>query len=79
MRQLEGKRKSVEAFKTLNLHVFAAGDSFNDLSMIRAAEAGCLFRPPASIRAQCTDLPSVDDYTGLMDQIETHMAGIGID
>jgi len=70
MRQKDGKRKSVEAFKTLNFNIFAAGDSFNDLAMIRAADAGCLFRPPASIRQQCSDLPSVDDYTGLMRQIE---------
>jgi phosphoserine / homoserine phosphotransferase len=74
MRQQDGKRKSVEAFKTLNFHIFAAGDSFNDLAMIRAADAGCLFRPPASIRTQCADLPSVEDYSGLMKHIEAHMA-----
>jgi phosphoserine/homoserine phosphotransferase len=77
MRQQEGKRKSVEAFKTLNLHVFAAGDSFNDLTMIRAAEAGCLFRPPATIRTQCADIPSVEDYAGLMKHIDAHMARAG--
>lgn len=70
MRQKEGKKKSVEALKTLNFTIFAAGDSFNDLSMIRAADAGCLFRPPESIRSQCSDLPSVDDYDGLFGQIE---------
>lgn len=74
MRQKDGKRKSVEAFKTLNVDVFAAGDSFNDLSMIRAADAGCLFKPPESIRAQCADIPSVDDYAGLSAQVEHHLA-----
>ena len=77
MRQKDGKRKSVEALKSLNFHIFAAGDSFNDLSMIRAADAGCLFRPPASIRTQCPDLPSVDDYEGLLKHIEEHIARIG--
>ncbi len=76
MRQTDGKRKSVEAFKSLNFQVFAAGDSFNDLSMIRAADAGCLFRPPASIRTQCLDTPSVDGYEGLLAHIERHMASL---
>jgi phosphoserine / homoserine phosphotransferase len=65
LRQKDGKRKSVEALKTLNFSIFAAGDSFNDLSMIRAADAGCLFRAPESIKAQCADIADVDDYAGL--------------
>jgi phosphoserine/homoserine phosphotransferase len=74
LRQQDGKRKSVEAFRSLNLRVFAAGDSFNDLSMIRAADTGCLFRPPAAIRSQCGDLPSVDDYAGLLARIDAHLS-----
>jgi len=74
MRQKDGKRKSVEALKSLNFQIFAAGDSFNDLAMIRAADAGCLFRPPASIRTQCSDLPSVENYEGLMQRIEYHIS-----
>jgi phosphoserine/homoserine phosphotransferase len=70
MRQKEGKRKSVEALKSLNFRVFAAGDSFNDLAMIRAADEGGLFRAPASIAAQCADLPCVQDYAGLLGRIE---------
>lgn len=70
MRQLDGKRKSIEAFKSLNFHTFAAGDSFNDLAMIQAADAGCLFRPPESIRSQYAGLPCVEDYDGLLKQIE---------
>ena len=70
MRQKEGKRKSVEALKSLNFRVFAAGDSFNDLAMIRAADAGSLFRAPASIQTQCGDLPCVDDYAGLLSRID---------
>ncbi len=70
LRQKDGKRKSVEALRSLNFRVFAAGDSFNDLSMIRAADSGCLFRAPASIKAQCPDLPAVDDYEGLSARID---------
>jgi len=71
LRQKDGKRKSVEALKSLNFRVFAAGDSFNDLSMIRAADGGCLFRAPESIKAQCADLAAVDDYSGLAAKIDS--------
>ena len=74
MRQIDGKRKSVEALKSLNFKTFAVGDSFNDLSMIRTADSGCLFRPPASIRAQCSDLPSVDSHDELLERIDNHLA-----
>jgi len=74
LRQKDGKRKSVEALKSLNFKVFAGGDSFNDLSMIRAADAGSLFRAPASIRAQCSDLPCVDDYEAFLARIDAFLA-----
>jgi len=70
LRQKDGKRKSVEALKSLNFRVFAAGDSFNDLSMIRAADGGCLFRAPDSIKAQCADLAAVDEYSALSSKID---------
>jgi phosphoserine / homoserine phosphotransferase len=73
LRQKEGKRKSVEALKSLNFGVFAAGDSFNDLAMIRAADDGSLFRAPSSIVAQCLDLPCVEDYDGLLARIEAFL------
>ncbi len=74
LRQKDGKRKSVEALKSLNFRIFAGGDSFNDLSMIRAADAGSLFRAPASIRAQCSDLPCVDDYGAFLERIDAFLA-----
>ena len=43
------KRRSVEAFRSLNFQVVAAGDSYNDLSMIRAANAGALFHAPQNV------------------------------
>jgi phosphoserine phosphatase/homoserine phosphotransferase bifunctional protein len=69
LRQKDGKRKSVEALRSLNFKVFAAGDSFNDLSMIRAADSGALFRAPQTIREQCSDVVCVDDYSGLESRI----------
>jgi phosphoserine/homoserine phosphotransferase len=70
LRQKEGKKKAVLAFKSLNLEIFAAGDSFNDLAMIREADAGCLFRAPESIRKDNSDIVCVDTYTELLAQID---------
>jgi phosphoserine/homoserine phosphotransferase len=75
LRQDEGKKKAVIAFKSINLGVFAAGDSFNDLAMIREADAGCLFRAPEAIRAQHSDMVCVDSYGELLGRIDRFLAG----
>lgn len=59
------KRRSVEAFRSLNYQVVAAGDSYNDLSMIRAANAGALFHAPQNVIDENSDLPAFDDYGAL--------------
>jgi phosphoserine/homoserine phosphotransferase len=69
LRQREGKKFAVAAFKSINLEVFAAGDSFNDLKMIREADSGCLFRAPQAIREAQGDIPCVDSYGELLDLI----------
>jgi phosphoserine/homoserine phosphotransferase len=70
LRQQDGKKHAVAAFKSINMEVFAAGDSFNDLKMIREADAGCLFRAPPSIRESQKDLPCVDTFTDLLARID---------
>jgi phosphoserine/homoserine phosphotransferase len=70
LRMQNGKKRAVEAFKTLNIEVFAAGDSFNDLAMIEEADAGCLFRAPDAIRRDYAHIPCVDTYGELMSEIE---------
>jgi len=70
LRQQEGKKHAVEALKSINMSIFAAGDSFNDLGMIRAADSGCLFRAPEGIRTSCEDLSCVDSYDELLSRIE---------
>jgi phosphoserine/homoserine phosphotransferase len=70
LRQQNGKKEAVKAFKSLNMRVFAAGDSFNDLAMIREAHAGCLFRAPESIRTGHADIPCVDTYDALLARID---------
>ncbi|TVR01293.1 MAG: bifunctional phosphoserine phosphatase/homoserine phosphotransferase ThrH [Spirochaetaceae bacterium] len=66
LRQADGKRHAVTAFRSLNLQVIAVGDSYNDLSMIRAANAGALFHPPDTIVAEHPDLPVFRDYDALL-------------
>jgi phosphoserine/homoserine phosphotransferase len=75
LRQKEGKKRAVMALKSMNLGIFAAGDSFNDLAMIREADAGCLFRAPGSIRTSCGDLACVETYAELLARIDGFLRG----
>jgi len=65
LRQKNGKKEAVKAFKSVNMNVFAAGDSYNDIAMIKEAHAGCLFRAPQQIRDVCSDLFCVDTFDEL--------------
>ncbi|MDR0644005.1 MAG: bifunctional phosphoserine phosphatase/homoserine phosphotransferase ThrH [Treponema sp.] len=75
LRQKDGKKHAVAALKSLNIRVFAAGDSFNDLAMIREADAGCLFCAPSSIREQeaKNDVPCIDTYGELLEKISVFL------
>ncbi len=64
------KRKSVEAFQALNYQVLSAGDSYNDLSMLRAANAGALFLAPANVIEENPDLPAFEQYDDLRHWID---------
>lgn len=70
LRQQDQKRKAVEAFRSLNLGVIAAGDSYNDLSMLRAADQGILFRPSDTFTAEHPDLPVTHDHAALRESLE---------
>ena len=63
------KFHAVRAFQELNYQVIAAGDSYNDLSMIDQADAGFLFRAPESVRTERSDLECYDDYEELYSAI----------
>ena len=65
LRMPDQKRAAVEAFRELNFQVVAVGDSFNDTSMLGAAQAGIFFRPPEAIAAQFPQFPVTRDYAGL--------------
>ncbi|MDE0057158.1 MAG: bifunctional phosphoserine phosphatase/homoserine phosphotransferase ThrH [Defluviicoccus sp.] len=69
LRHPDHKRASVEAFRALNFHVTAAGDSHNDIAMLKAADAGILFRAPAALRQAHPGFAAVEDYGALSDAI----------
>ncbi|MDC7225775.1 MAG: bifunctional phosphoserine phosphatase/homoserine phosphotransferase ThrH [Spirochaetales bacterium] len=76
LRQQDGKRKAVEGFHSMGLKVVCSGDSYNDLSMIRKADAGVLFTPPENIVKDNPDLPVAVNYTELMAELDAALARI---
>lgn len=66
LRQKDGKRKSVRALRSLGFHVAAAGDSYNDVTMLKEADSGFFFNPPASIAKQFPKFPVIRSYTKLL-------------
>lgn len=57
LRQENGKFHAVEAFGRIGYDVYAAGDSYNDLAMIKAATRGAFYTPPSSIVEENPDIP----------------------
>jgi len=49
LRQKNGKAQAVKALQGLNFDVIAAGDSYNDIGMLKQADIGILFNPPKSV------------------------------
>src|SRR5882724_4809428 len=54
------KRKAVAAFKALNYHVIAAGDSYNDTGMLAEANAGFLIHAPEKVKTEFPQFKSVE-------------------
>ncbi len=65
LRQRDPKRQSVRAFQLLNYRVIAAGDSYNDTTMLAQAEAGILFHAPDNVIAEFPQFPAVHSYEDL--------------
>jgi phosphoserine/homoserine phosphotransferase len=65
LRQEDPKRQCVNAFHGLNFRVIAAGDSYNDTTMLSEADTGILFRAPDNVIAEFPQFPSVTSYDEL--------------
>jgi phosphoserine/homoserine phosphotransferase len=61
----DGKRRAVMALKLLNFSIIAAGDSYNDTTMLRQADAGILFRPPQNVIEEFPQFPVTRTYDEL--------------
>lgn len=62
LRQEDPKRASVKALHSLKYTVFAAGDSYNDTSMLAEADAGFLFRAPENVINEFPQFPVTNDF-----------------
>lgn len=65
LRQKDPKRQCVKAFHALNYRVMAAGDSYNDTTMLSEADLGVLFKAPENVIAEFPQFVSVTEYTDL--------------
>jgi phosphoserine/homoserine phosphotransferase len=66
LRMADQKRAAVEAFRSLEYRVLAAGDSYNDTSMLLAADAGYLFHAPPNVVDEFPQLEAIDDFDALL-------------
>ena len=73
LRQPNQKQKSVEAFRALNYKIIAAGDSFNDTTMLGAADKGFFFHAPDAIKAQFPQFTPFDVYGDLLAAIKAEL------
>jgi len=73
LRQPDQKRCAVEAFRGLEYKVIAAGDSYNDTSMLGAADAGFLFRAPPNVIEEFPQFPSCTAYDDLLALIDAEL------
>ncbi|MEC8013466.1 MAG: bifunctional phosphoserine phosphatase/homoserine phosphotransferase ThrH [Verrucomicrobiota bacterium] len=70
LRLVDHKRKSVQYLQKLNFEVVAAGDSYNDLGMLKTANYCMLFNPPNQLIEEYPDMPVGRDYNQLMSFID---------
>ncbi len=73
LRQPDQKRRAVEAFHGLRYKVIAAGDSYNDTTMLAEADAGFLFHAPANVVAEFPGFPALDTYDELLAAIDAEL------
>ena len=71
LRQPDAKRKTIEAFRSLNYQTLAFGDSYNDITMLQAADTGVLFCPPPAVIADYPNFPVVHTLANLKSMIQT--------
>ncbi len=71
LRQKDGKQKVTIALQSLNYQVIAIGDSYNDITMLKAAERAILYRPPDNVKEEYSEFPVARTYGELRQAINT--------
>jgi phosphoserine/homoserine phosphotransferase len=72
LRQNDGKQKVARALQSLNYSVIAIADAYNDITMLKAAENGILFRPPDQVKEEYTEFLIAFTY----DELKSHIQKI---
>jgi len=70
LRQKDGKRKVATALANLNYKVIAIGDSYNDITMLKAAERAILFCPPDNVKEEYSEFTVTRTYAELKQAIK---------
>jgi len=76
LRMPDQKREAVKALHGLNFKVIAAGDSYNDTTMLGEADAGILFCPPQNVIDEFPQFPVTTTYAELMAEFQKASAAI---
>jgi len=69
IRQENAKAKAVAALKTLNVRILSAGDSYNDIHMLKAADVATFFRAPSNINEEFPEFGNLQAYEELQEFI----------
>ncbi len=69
LRMPDSKRAAVNALKAVNFYIIASGDSYNDITMLKEADHGFLFRPPVNVTADFPQFQVAEDYETLKNYI----------
>ena len=65
LRQANPKRQAIVGFKSMYYRTIAAGDSYNDITMLAEADAGILFHAPQNVTKEFPQFPAVNDFSSL--------------
>jgi len=76
LRQQDQKRNAVQALHGLNFNVVAAGDSYNDTTMLEEADGGILFSPPQNVIDEFPQYPVTNTYDELRSEIDKAISKI---
>jgi len=75
LRMPDQKREAVKALRGLNYRVISAGDSYNDTTMLGAADTGFLIHAPENVKAEFPQFKPVETLAELLDEIKVALAG----